>query len=57
VVTWMIIVESSVLVQQIALGHQTAVNVAGFQINGRLALMLDMKDFFAGYFTEGAMKY
>ncbi len=56
-VTWMIIVESSVLVQQIALGHQTAVNVAGFQINGRLALMLDMKDFFAGYFTEGAMKY
>ncbi len=54
--TWMVAVESLVLIKQIALGHQAAVNVAIFEINGRLALMLDMSDFFAAYFTESAMK-
>lgn len=49
-------VERSVLVQQISLGDEPAVDVAVTEVDGCLALVLDMRHFFAGAFAKGAVK-
>jgi len=47
VVAWVIAIESLVLVKEITVGDETAVNVAIRKVDGRLALVLDMANFFA----------
>lgn len=49
-------VESSVLVQQISLRDKPAVDITVAEVDGRLALVLDMRHFLAGAFAKGAME-
>lgn len=46
-VAWVIAIESLVLVKKIAVGDETTVDVAICKVDGRLALVLDVADFFA----------
>lgn len=49
-------IECSILVKQIAFGNEAAVDIAPFEIDGGLALVLDMRYFFAGSLTEFALE-
>lgn len=49
-------VECLVLVEEIALGDETAVNVAVSEVDYVLAFVVDMRDFFAGAFAERALE-
>lgn len=49
-------VESSVLVQQVSLRDEPAVDITVAEVDGRLTLVLDMRHFFAGAFAKGAME-
>lgn len=54
-VTWMIDIECSVLVEEITLGSKAAVNIAILEIDGCLAVMLNVRDFMTGTVTNGPM--
>jgi hypothetical protein len=53
---WVVAIEGLVLIEKIAFCDQTAVDVAIFENDGGLALVLDVGDFFAGKFAECAME-
>lgn len=53
---WAVAIEGSILVEQVAFGDKTTVDVAVLKVDGSLALVLDMGDFFAGSFAEFAVE-
>lgn len=55
-VAGVIAVECLVLVKQISLGHETAVNVAVFEIDHGLAFVVDVGDRFSSAFAESALE-
>lgn len=52
----MVAVECSVLVEEIALRDETAVDVAVLEVDDVLAFVVDVGDFFAGAFAERALE-
>lgn len=52
----MVAVECLVLVEEIALGDETAVDVAVFEVDNVLAFVVDVRDFVAGAFAERALE-
>lgn len=52
----MVAVECSVLVEEIALRDETAVDVAVLEVDDVLAFVVDVRDFFAGAFAERALE-
>ena len=54
-VAWVVAVERLALVEQISLGDEAAVNIAVLEVDGCLAVMLNMGDFFATAFANGTM--
>lgn len=54
-VTWVIDIECSVLVEEITLCSKAAVNVAILEIDGCVAVMLNVRDFITATVTNGPM--
>ena len=54
--TGMIAVKSLVLIEEITFRNQTTVDVALFEIDGGLPVVLNVRYFFAAHFTERAME-
>lgn len=52
----MITVKCLVLVEEVAVGDEAAIDVAVFEVDGRMALVLDVGDFFTGAFAEAAVE-
>ena len=55
--TWMVTVEGLILIQQISLGNEAAVDIAIFQVDGTYTLMLDMGNFFPRSLSKRSLKY
>lgn len=53
---WVVAIEGLILIKKIAFCDQTAVDVAILEIDGGLALVLDMGDFLTGEFAECAVE-
>lgn len=53
----MVAIESLVLVQEIALGNEAAIQVAISEVDYMLTLLVDVRYFFSRAFTEGTLKY
>jgi len=51
-----IAIESLVLIEKISFSQETAVDVAVFEVEGGLPVVLDVADGLAGTFAEGAVE-
>lgn len=54
-VTWMIDIKGSVLVEEITFCSKAAVNVAIIKVDGCLAVVLNVRDFITVTITNGPM--
>lgn len=52
----MVAVKGSVSVQEVTFRDETAVDVAVAEVNGRLPVVLYMRDFFAGTFAQSTVE-